>query len=150
MKVFRFIDKPGLPEALMRDPVLLEIARTMTPDDIIQALINDLGFKPEAAAQTCGALMRHANNAMSMPYRAAKDSSTGNLDTDLAKLARQRSQDQDGPERGQMEDFGLTPSTAIPTYMFPAEEEEDEEWPYDAGTKGIMNSPLSGGPRMTT
>ena len=103
----------------------------MRPEDVFQVLVKDLGLHPSDAAVAAGNLLRHANPSMSMPY-----------DNDLKKLGNKDTKD---------ETFGMgPPDSPISVFMFPDEEEEDAEWPYDAATKGIMNSPLAAGPRMTT
>jgi hypothetical protein len=107
MKIYRFID-----EALLD-----AITHTMKPDDIVNVLINDLGFRPQAAAQACGALIRHANDAMPMSYHPRQagdkdDSNSGLDDNDLIRLLKSRSAGQKKAE------------ASIPTYLFLHQEED--------------------------
>jgi hypothetical protein len=146
MKRYRFIVESVLPERLVRDPVVLELVSKMEPDDIVAAL-SKLGLQPSDAAQAAGALMRHANDAMAMPYHTSKDDKA-DPDNDLKKLATKPAMQ---PGKGKLETFGMGAADApISTFLFPDEEEEPEDWPYDSATTGIMNAPLALGPRMST
>jgi len=125
MRKYVFIQRPAtLPESLVKNQTVLDLVRKISYLDMISALVNDLGFVPSDAEQTVGMLMRHANQP--------------------------EQEDEMFPHREVLRPVVAFAQSAIPPYVFPDTEEEPEEWPYDDATKGVMNTPYAGTPRMTT